>query len=138
MDSSKRCVLMNTLPSDSIKRRVTWRPCSIKCYQHGESTCLPNTLTTKVIECLARTAVKMCITTIPHRRISKVENTIIPLPSASAKYKDGKKPCGWEDGASAKPKTISPIGGTEADEPKKHTPVKTDPRTYLIDWHDGN
>tara|TARA_B110000858_G_scaffold177097_1_gene211790 strand:- start:827 stop:1153 length:327 start_codon:yes stop_codon:yes gene_type:complete len=55
------------------------------------------------------------------------------------KYKEGKEPCGWQDGASSKPKTIQPIsGGTGADEPKKHTPVKTDPRTYLIDWHDGN
>lgn len=55
------------------------------------------------------------------------------------KYKNGKKPCGWEDGQLAKPKVIQPlVSGTVADEPKKHTPVKTDHRTYLIDWHDGN
>tara|TARA_R110002096_G_scaffold216270_2_gene404175 strand:+ start:1170 stop:1490 length:321 start_codon:yes stop_codon:yes gene_type:complete len=53
------------------------------------------------------------------------------------KYHAGKEPCGWTDGvAQALPKVIK-SSGTMAETPLKHTPVKTDHRTYLIDFHSG-
>tara|TARA_R110000744_G_scaffold180534_1_gene299555 strand:- start:504 stop:833 length:330 start_codon:yes stop_codon:yes gene_type:complete len=78
-----------------------------------------------------------CIGNIEREGISKSKDGKMKW---RIKYKDGKTPCGWDDGKARQPKqTTRPItSGTRAVEPKKHTPVETDPRTYLIDWHDGN